>query len=114
MSELSDESKETLKEMTPDGLQALLKDHQKALDEEFDVGDGKESAESVRKRITRLVPEADAAFEYLLNNAESESVRLNAAKFVYEVRLGKRLKDADAGDAFKDLMDELNATPDGE
>jgi len=65
---------------------AKLAEYHKALTQEFANIDP-DDPEVIRKaneKIIELVPDAGAALNWLLNHAQSESVRANIAKYVFD------------------------------
>jgi hypothetical protein len=86
-----------------DTLAGELQTYHASIEAEFSG----EDTDEFRTRMGRHVNEAEDAIAYLLINADSESVRLNAAKFVLGVVYGKSLADAEKVDPLTKLMDEL-------
>lgn len=86
----------------PDTLAAELQSYHEAIEGEFTA----EDVEELRDRMKQHVPEAEQAVVYLLNNAASESVRLNAAKYVITTVFGK-MAEADTVDPMTKLLAEL-------
>jgi hypothetical protein len=62
--------------------------------------------EDLKKQFNGLLEQAFNRLQYLLGNADSESVQLSAAKFVFQVGLGA-IKITDANDPGKVLRDLL-------
>jgi hypothetical protein len=87
---------------------AKLGEYRKALEEEFKGADPEkaETAMKVLKRVVELVPDAGTTISYLLNHAESESVRATLAKFVVTVALRAAEKSGD-DDELTRLVNEL-------
>ena len=84
-----------------------LSKYQAALESEFKVEAAKEETlESARKALTPHLVDAIRQISNLARNAESESVRLSAAKFIYsEVCRG----DPEAQDPLKTFLKELES-----
>lgn len=103
--EIPEEEVKKLIKQDDESLADTLAQYREAFEQEFDTSDSG-AAERVRTALANLVDEATHTVEYLLSNAKSESVRLHAAKFVYEVVLGKNLKEGQA-DPLVQLLKEL-------
>lgn len=105
MKPLTEEEVEALIETDNNSLQSTLEEYHRAVEEEFTEKDQR-GVDELRERMGELVVDAETAIEYLVRNAESESVRLSAAKFVFQLYYGKRLDDA-PGDPMTKLLQEL-------
>jgi hypothetical protein len=95
-------SEELAKELSDASLAEELASYQKAMDEEFAPGE----LEGARERIKGLVPDAELTLEELVKHANSESVRLSAAKFIFTAYYGKSLGEGNT-DPIDRLMDKL-------
>jgi len=81
-----------------------------AIKAEFErtVGDDLSDPAVIEEHIKRLVPEAVQTLRLMLIAGESESVKLNAAKFVLGVGLGKIAAVQNPDDeAFKKLLEDI-------
>lgn len=61
-----------------------------ALVQEFSKDSSACTAERVHEKATELIPDSLTQLEFLLNHGKSENVRANIAKFIIEIKLGKR------------------------
>jgi glutamyl-tRNA reductase len=84
-----------------------LAEYRKALEEEWKDKklDDPETAEQARATIIELVPDAATALRWLIVHSDSDSVRMNIAKWVME----RAQKRADADDSDKALHDLINS-----
>ena len=101
-------------------LQELLEQHEndkRALRQEFEETASNTEAvtsKNADKRISSLAPDAYVALTYLVNNADSESVRLNAAKYILDITMGKKLPGAQTSEdkAIENLIESLRPKKD--
>jgi sarcosine oxidase gamma subunit len=100
-------------------LAELLKQHEdekKAMREEFEDSSSDNATvttENAKRRVAELAPDAWAAVNYLVNHAESESVRANCAKWILDITMGKKQVAGDKDDSIENLIESLrpkNAT----
>lgn len=83
--------------------EALVEEFAKQLKEEW-------TPEDIKNKLTELMPQAFARLQYLLNNADSESVQAGLVRYVFGVALqglapGGGTTDPD--DEFKKLLGDL-------
>lgn len=104
------------KPKTVEALQEQLAAYQRALEEEFTLKNNDEGestnldkiSESARAMLIRRVPSAVGTIEFLESHAVSETVRLQAAKFIIENALGKGSMGKPV-DPIANLLDKLKA-----
>jgi hypothetical protein len=70
-------------------LDAKLREYHKAFEQEFSLSADETPVQVARDSLTNLLPNATKALEQILISAESDAVRLNAIKLVFEHTLGK-------------------------
>jgi hypothetical protein len=103
--------------LTPDSLQAELNKYAEAFKQEYELNsaaDPSQVHEYTKDFFRKNVHSAAAQIVWLANSAESESVRMNASKYIVEAALAEG--DA-AGDPIKDLLNRLtknDASPDAD
>jgi hypothetical protein len=85
-------------------IDRLKKDNQ-AIHQEFTHSPA--TQDKIQKQLTDLVPDAIGNINHLINHAESESVRLNASKYVIDIARSASSTD----DAISKLIGELKGTP---
>lgn len=88
----------------------LLKRHEEekaAIRKEFedDATDDVTKA-NADKRVASLAPDAWAALQWIVNNAQSESARLSASKYILDVTMGKKVQPSESR-AIEDLIESL-------
>lgn len=92
-----------------------VKNDMKALQSEFndlaENDDGTLTPDAARKALIAGAPAAIQQIIILSHNADSESVRLNASKYVVDVTLGKIEVGTPADNAFKTLLAGLKKPP---
>lgn len=66
------------------------------------------TVKEVREKISKLLPNAFEQLTHLLTNAESESVRVSLAKYVFEVHEKLEASDVDTPEGLAGLMRELS------
>lgn len=96
-------------ELTPEKLQDRLNSYHEAFRQEFESqikSDPENVEEYTQDFFKKNVHSAAAQIVWLSNNADNESVKLNAAKYVVEQALRDANKD---GDPIKDVLKELTA-----
>lgn len=106
------EPDEKPKPLDQETLNDLLKRHSQekaAIRKEFE--DTSTNTEDVTKknadkRISQLAPDAWAALQWIVNNADSESARLSAAKYILDVTMGKKVPPSEDR-AIEDLIESL-------
>jgi hypothetical protein len=87
-------------------LSEQLKKYHQAIESEFSVtpgNDANDAQSTARTTLISLLPEATKALEQLLLNADSDAVRLQSVKLVFEHALGK----AGAEDELTKLINSL-------
>ena len=94
-------------------MQEELMAYRKSLQEEYgELGeldpDDPATADKVRGKLLKLVPDAYTTMQQLLNHADSETVRAGLAKFVFTEAIGKA-KTQDEEDSLRDLLKGLKA-----
>jgi hypothetical protein len=91
-----------------DSLAQSLSEYRTALGQEF--ADSSEDAKitAVKATFTKLLEDAAASIESLMKGADSESVQLSAAKFVFQVVMGKKLAEG-TSDPMDKLISELTS-----
>jgi hypothetical protein len=95
-------------------LQAELKKYQAAIKQEYEnavasgAGDQSQLEEYTQEYFKKNINMAAAQIAWLAQNAESESVRMNASKYVIERALAQSAKDADP---IKALLTEISNLP---
>lgn len=98
-------------ELTQESLQQKLQAYHAALKSEFEVTsekDKKAQEDVSRDYLRKHVPVALAQVVHLAQFSTSDSVRLNASKFI----IGESFKDeAEKGDPIADLIEQLNKKP---
>lgn len=84
--------------------EALVQEFTQQLKEEW-------TPEDIKEKIEELLPEAYASLRYLINNADSESVRANLVKYIFGVALQDLQPPsdtaADPDNEFKKLLGDL-------
>lgn len=99
-------------ELTPDTLQQKLADYRGAIEQEFKASTEKNPDDveaSTSDFFKDNIPMAAAQLVWLAHNAESESVQINALKFIIQ----QGLADADRkGDPIQAVIDQLTKTKD--
>lgn len=105
---ITDVDNETARKLLED-----LSAYHAAIESEFADTDGEdpETAGKVREHLFKLVPDAGTTIKYLLNHADSESVRANLAKFVYAEAMRTAKAEGDE-DGFGKLLRELRGEGD--
>jgi P2-related tail formation protein len=100
-------------------LNELLKRHTEekdALRKEFEDSTNLSAdvtSKNADKRIATLAPDAWTALSWLVNNADSESTRLSAAKYILDITMGKKLPGSQTSEdkAIEDLIESLRPKP---
>lgn len=94
------------------GMEQDLHAWRKSLEEEFRLAENAETEEDfdalalrARKKLIQGVPEAVNAIIELSKHAQSESIKLNASKYIIDTVLSKR--NADGDDPVNDLIKSL-------
>lgn len=96
-------------EHTPESLAAMLHKYGKAVREEFELSQTDATAEDNAEKFSVNFAKKNlgnnlAQVQWLAQNSSSDSVRLNASKFLVELARDDASRD---GDPIKDLMKEL-------
>lgn len=105
MKPISEEEAKALVAKADVSLAETLDAYRNAIGEEFDLSE-KEAADKVRATFGEELEAAANKVIYLMEHAESEAVNLSAAKFIFQVVMGKELHDG-KGDPFSKLLKEL-------
>lgn len=109
------------KPIEPSKLQGMLADYQKAYQEEYrlateEASNGERDGllKKAGKDLDELVPSAISQIAYLMENAESESVRASLAKYIIQSRIGQLLTEASSADPLEALIKKLTAEAEGD
>lgn len=111
----SDDDIERIKAQYDEKMARELKElstYRTALKEEFanlDPNDASTAA-AARKHVVALVPVAATQLEYLIQHAESETVRAGLVKYVFDITVKQAISEA-GDDEMSSLIKRLTNTP---
>ena len=100
-------------EHTPESLEATLHQYATAVRQEFELAQSTTTAEDNAEQFAvdfakKNMANSLAQIAWLSNNSMSDSVRLNASKYLVDVAREDAKKD---GDPIKEMLKELTKTP---